>query len=210
MEEHVGQLWDKLITRISDRSYKESTVTLAQISKSLGIFFRALGGDNGLRIVESIATQHYAKRNWKHRAAGTGKYIELCWQDEDTLHLPRQINVFPEAELNKDLYYWLAAISAHSLENPSARERGLQGWFIYSQTLTLEVLQRFPGLQSRYNRLVIAYLQLRNIDESFNEQEQAQEDAIAQALVEPGSIKLLPTTRYAPKPVLLWPHPTPP
>ncbi|MDX2502946.1 MAG: VWA domain-containing protein [Gammaproteobacteria bacterium] len=210
MEEHVGQLWDKLITRISDRSYKESTVTLAQISKPLGIFFRALGGDNGLRIVESTATQHYAKRNWKHRAAGTGRYVELCWQDEDTLHLPRLINVFPEAELNKDLYYWLAAMSAHSLENPSARERGLQGWFIYSQKLTLDVLQQFPGLQSRYNRLVTAYLQARNIDENFNDQELAQENAIAQALTEPGSIRQLPTTRYAPKPVILWPHPNPP
>ena len=210
MEEHVGQVWDKLITRISDRSYKESSVSLSQLSKPLGIFFRALGGDNGLRIVESTATQHYAKRNWKHRVAGTGKYVELSWQDEDTLHLPKQINVFPDTELNKDLYYWLAAVSAHSLENSSARERGLQGWFLYSQLLTQEVLKRFPGLQSRYKRLVTAYLQLRNIDENSAEQEQAQEDAIAQALKEPGSVGQLPTTKYAPKPVILWPHPNPP
>ena len=210
MEEHVGQLWDKLITRISDRSYKESTVTLSQISKPLGIFFRALGGDGALRIVESTATQHYAKRNWRHRAAGTGKYVELSWQDEDTLHLPRQINAFPSIELNKDLYYWLAAINAHSLENPSARERGLQGWFTYSQTLTQEVLQRFPGLQSRYKRLVTAYLQSRIMDENFTEEEQAQEDAITQALENPGSIRQLPVTRHAPKPVMLWPHPNPP
>lgn len=210
MEEHVGQVWDKLITRFSDKSYKESVVTLLQVSKPLGIFFRALGGDNALRIVESTATQHYAKRNWKHRVAGTGKYVELSWQDEDTLHLPKQINVFPETDLNKDLYYWLAAINAHTLENPSARTRGLQGWFTYSQTITMEVLERFPGLQSRYDRLVTAYLQLRNIDEQFNDQEQSQEDAIAQALSKPGTIKQLPTSQYAPKSVLLWPHPNPP
>lgn len=210
MEEQVGQLWDRLVTQISDRSYKESAVTLAQLSKPLGIFFRALGGDNGLRIVESTATQHYAKRNWKHRLAGTGKYAELSWQDENTLHLPKQISFFPDTELNKDCYYWLAAISAHSLENSSAKQRGLQGWFTYSQTLTVEVLERFPGLQSRYSRLVNAYLQLRNIDEQFNEQEQTQEDAIAQALRDPGSVQKLPTTRYAPKTVMLWPHPNPP
>ena len=210
MEEHVGQIWDKLVTRISDKSYKDSAVTLLQVSKPLGIFFRALGGDNALRIVESTATQHFAKRNWKHRVAGTGKYVELSWQDEDTLHLPKQINFFPDTDLNKDLYYWLAAINAHTLENPSARARGLQGWFIYSQKITLEVLQRFPGLESRYNRLVSAYLQLRNIDEQFNEQEQSQEDAIAQALTRPGCIEQLPTSQYAPKPVLLWPHPNPP
>ncbi len=210
MEEQVGQIWDRLVTQISDRSYKESAVTLAQLSKPLGIFFRALGGDNGLRIVESTATQHFAKRNWKHKLAGTGKYTELSWQDEDTLHLPKQISFFPDADINKDCYYWLVAISAHSLENPSARQRGLQGWFSYSQTLTVEVLDRFPGLHSRYARLVGAYLQLRNIDEKFNEQEQTQEDAIAQALHEPGSVHKLPTTRYAPKPVMLWPHPNPP
>jgi len=210
VEEHVGQVWDKLITRLSDKSYKESTVTLAEVSKPLGIFFRALGGDNALRIVESTATQHFAKRNWKHRVAGTGKYVELSWQDEDTLHLPRQINIFPDTELNKDLYYWLAAVNAHSLENPSAKARGLQGWFVYSQTITLEVLARFPGLQSRYDRLASAYLPLRILDEKFNEQEQAQEDAIAQALHQPGSIELLPVSQHAPKPVLLWPHPNPP
>ncbi len=210
MEEHVGQIWDKLVTRLSDKSFKDSVVTLAQVSKPLGIFFRALGGDNALRIVESTATQHFAKRNWKHRVAGTGKYIELSWQDEDTLHLPKQINVFPDTDLNKDLYYWLAAVNAHTLENPSAKARGLQGWFAYSQQITVEVLQRFPGLQSRYDRLVNAYLQLRNIDEYFNEQEQSQEDAIAQALTKPGCVDQLPTSQYAPKPVLLWPHPNPP
>lgn len=210
MEEHVGQLWNRLITSVSDRSYKQATVTLSDISKPLGIFFRALGGDGGLRIVESMATQHYAKRNWKHRVAGTGKYVELSWQDEETLHLPKQINVFPDYELNKDLYYWLAAINAQCLENPSARERGLQGWFTYSQTLTQEVLQRFPGLQSRYERLVTAYLPSRQIDENFSEQEQAQEAAIAQALKVPGSINQLPTSLHAPKSVILWPHPNPP
>ncbi|MCU7818925.1 MAG: VWA domain-containing protein [gamma proteobacterium symbiont of Lucinoma myriamae] len=210
MEEHVGQLWDKLITSVFDRSYKHAMVTLSDISKPLGIFFRALGGDGALRIVESTATQHYAKRNWKHRVAGTGKYVELSWQDEDTLHLPKQISVFPDPELNKDLYYWLAAINAQCLENPSARQRGLQGWFVYSQTLTLEVLQRFPGLQSRYERLVSAYLPTRYIDEDFNEQEQAQENAIAQVLQKPGSIHQLPTSQHAPKSVILWPHPNPP
>jgi len=210
VEEHVGQIWDKLVTRFSDRSYQEAAVSLSELNKPLGIFFRALGGDNALRIVESTATQHFAKRNWKHKLAGTGKYTELSWQDEDTLHLPKQINLFPETELNKDCYYWLAAVSAHSLENPSARERGLQGWFAYSQKLTRDVLKRFPGLQSRYERLVNAYIPLRNFDEQLGEDEQAQEDAIAQALMHPGSVAQIPTTRYAPNPVLLWPHPNPP
>ncbi len=210
MEEQVGQLWDKLVTRISDRNYKESAVQLSQVNKSLGIFFRALGGDNGLRIVESTATQHYAKRNWKQKLAGTGKYVELSWQDEDTLHLPKQIDVFPHTELNKDLYYWLAAISAQVLENPSARARGLQGWFIYCQNLTQDVLKRFPGLVSRYQRLVDAYLEIRSIDAQFTEQEQTQEDAITQALKNPGTMDKLPATQFAPKPVMLWPHPNPP
>ncbi|WP_198263607.1 nitric oxide reductase activation protein NorD [sulfur-oxidizing endosymbiont of Gigantopelta aegis] len=210
MEEQVGQIWNNFVTNLSDKSFKESTVSLQTVSKPLGIFFRALGGNNALRIVESTATQHFAKRNWKHRVAGTGKYVELSWQDDDTLHLPKQINVFPSTELNKDLYYWLAAINAHTLENPSAKARGLQGWFVYSQTITVEVIERFPGLHSRYLRLVDAYIQLRHLDEKFNEQELAQEEAIARALIEPGCMDKIPTSQYAPKPVLLWPHPNPP
>ena len=49
MEEHVGQVWDKLVTRFSDKSYQDATVSLSEIAKPLGIFFRALGGDNALR-----------------------------------------------------------------------------------------------------------------------------------------------------------------
>ncbi len=210
MEEHVGQVWDKLITRFADISSPQAVVYLSEVAKPLGIFYRALGGDHGLRIVESTSTQHYARRNWKHRLAGTGKYTELSWQDEDTLHLPKKIQIFPAAGLNKDLYYWLAAINAHSLENPSARERGLQGWFLYSQQLTLEVLQRFPGLTSRYQRLVENYLILRKVDNKFNSQEQQQEERIAQALKKPGSVTQLTVTRHAPMPVILWPHPNPP
>ncbi len=210
MEEQVGQIWDKLVTRISEKNFKESAVQLSEVSKPLGIFFRALGGDNGLRIVESTATLHYAKRNWKQKLAGTGKYIELSWQDEDTLHLPKQIAVFPDIDLNKDLYYWLAAISAQVFENPSARTRGIQGWFVSCQTLTQQILERFPGLTSRYHRLVQAYLDIRNMDVQLPDIEQAQEDAIVQALSEPGSIDTIPTTSFAPRPVLLWPHPNPP
>ena len=46
MEEFVGGLWDKLVTRAASHRHPEAAVRLDEISKSAGILFRALGGDS--------------------------------------------------------------------------------------------------------------------------------------------------------------------
>ena len=48
MEEYVGELWHKLVTRVADKQHAEAAVSLDEISKTAAIFFRALGGDGGL------------------------------------------------------------------------------------------------------------------------------------------------------------------
>ncbi|WP_154724834.1 hypothetical protein [Candidatus Contendibacter odensensis] len=45
MEEHVGSLWHRLITRAAQRHYPDAAVTLADIEKTAGLLFRAFGGD---------------------------------------------------------------------------------------------------------------------------------------------------------------------
>ena len=51
MEEHVGQLWHKLITRAAATDYPHAAVHLHQVQRGVGVFFRALGGDAGLQVV---------------------------------------------------------------------------------------------------------------------------------------------------------------
>jgi nitric oxide reductase NorD protein len=65
-------------------------------------------------------------------------------------------------------------------------------------------------MQKRYRRLVRAHLSQRPDPAQMKQVEADQERAIRQALEQPGSISQLPIARYAPTPVPLWMHPSPP
>jgi len=200
MEEHVGKLWHRLITHLA-ATQSHPTVTLTEVKKTVGILFRALGGDGGLLIEATNPTAHQARRSWLQRLAGSQTQVELGWRDEETLRLPSQINLFPQKDLNRELYLWLAALAAGEIDHT-------QPWFIRNQNLTHQTLQHLPGLQTRYQRLVEAYLTLRPVPET--RAEQAQEAAIRQALRAPGSVLTWPAAKLAPYPVHLWMHPSPP
>ena len=152
MEEHVGQLWDRLITRAASRRYPAAAVRLEDVSRTAGVLFRALGGDGGLRVEAANATGHGARRSWLQRIAGSQRKVELSWRDDLALRLPAVIDWFPESALNRDLYLWLAALASQS--GPAAAA----DWFARSQQQTQQVLQRYPGMQARYRRLVTAHL----------------------------------------------------
>lgn len=207
MEEFVGKLWHRLISRAADKNHLKAAVALDEVRTPVGIFFRAMGGDGGLRVEAAQATEHRARRSWLQRVAGSGGEVELAWRDGETLRLPTQIAVFPERGLNRDLYLWLAAMAA-SAEVQSDLPRA---WLPRNQQLTQRVLQQYPGLQARYARLCEAQLALRpNLDGGAQPDELAQEQAIQQALRDPGSVAALPPARRAPQPVFLWLHPSPP
>ena len=203
MEEYVGELWHKLVTRVADKQYAEAAVSLDEISKTAAIFFRALGGDPGLNISAAASTRHGARRGWKERLASSGERIELSWRDGETLRLPERIALFPDRQLNRDLYLWLVALSAVNVDERLP-------WIVRNQAATMTTLARFPGLESRYYRLVEALLPLRVAPESLSGNEAAQEAAIRQALQQPGSVSILPSSSKPFRPVPLWSHPSPP
>lgn len=203
MEEYVGELWHKLVTRVADKQHVEAVVTLEEMSKVAAIFFRALGGDSGLNISAAPPTRHGARRSWKERMASSGERIELSWRDGETLRLPEKIAIFPERHLNRDLYLWLVALSAANVDNDLP-------WIVRNQAATQATLARFPGLASKYYQLVNALLPMRISPENLPATEAAQEAAIRQALIQPGSILTLPPSKKAFHPVPLWMHPSPP
>lgn len=203
MEEYVGALWHKLITGVADKRYPNEAVTLEQIGKIAGILFRSWGGDSGLAVKSATATQHGAKRSLLQRIAGSNMKTELTWLDGETLNLPAIIDLFPQRELNRDLYLWLIALAAiHSKQ--------ALPWIQSNQRATLDVLDRFPGLASRYRRLVETVLATRPNPEHLPGGEREQEEAIRAALQNPGSVERLPPARRPPQPVHLWLHPDPP
>ncbi len=207
MEEQVGQYWDRFITKLAYQGYPQAAVELKDLTGALGIFFRALGGDGALTITAASATQHGARRSWLHRLAGTGRRVELAWRDEERLHLPATLDVYPSPELNRELYFWLAALAGSELVEGQPM-KGI--WLLDNQRRTQLSLTRFPGLRSRYQRLVEGLLPLRPALDTLNGAEAEQERAIQAALRDPGSVTELPESPFAPVPVPLWLHPSPP
>lgn len=61
MEETVGLLWHRLITRAAGGHFPKAAVRLRDIEKTAGVFFRALGGDPGLRLAAATTDEHGAR-----------------------------------------------------------------------------------------------------------------------------------------------------
>ena len=163
--------------------------------------FRALGGDQGLAIKIAQSTHHQGKRNWLQRLSGFEQRIELAWQDHEALYLPSSINLFPRTALNRELYFWLAALAV---------EMRAGSWFVENQQATARLLKKFPGLRVRYQRLVYALLLLRPEITTLSQDSAFQEQAIYQALIKPGSVASLPSAAYSWHPIHCWFHPYPP
>lgn len=203
MEEWVGGLWHRLVTRSAGGHHPEAAAHLAEMAQPLGILYRAFGGDRGHRVGGAALDRHHARRRWLQRLAGIDERVALATVENDTLRLPASIDCFAERELNRDLYRWLAALAARAATMSSPHD----DWLARNQHATRDTLERFPGLAGRYRRLVAAHLAQRLAPASLPPDEAAQETAIRAALLDPGSVPRLPAggrkTR-PPQPVLLW------
>ena len=223
MEETVGLLWHRLITRAAGGHFPKAAVKLKEIEKVAGVFFRALGGDPGLRVAAATADGHGARRSLLQRIAGADERISRGRMDIATLRLPPEIDALPERGLNRDLYLWLAALAAgHGAGAPEADaatdaamaplpdgelDRAATRELRENQRATLRALQRWPGIETRYRRLVDAAIAQRPKLEKLPPAEAAHERLLRQALHAPGSVAALaplPPKAKTTQPVLLW------
>lgn len=217
MEEWVGGLWDRFITKVARRDHPQAAVHLADVEKMLGVLFRALGGDAGLRVAAAADTRHGARRRLLERVAGTGEKAAHATLDLETLRLPPTLAWFPDRTLNRDLYLWLIALAAaagpEALARVPAQELAPADWLRLNQAAVLRALARFPGLVPRYRRLADAVIAERIPPDRLPADEAAQERALRQALQQPGGVDTLPPltgrkSRPA-QPVPLWLYPAP-
>ena len=209
IEEHVGSLWHRLIMTDENKRYPEAAVYLDDVRRTVAVMFRALGGDGALKIESALASEYGAHRTWRQRIAGSNKHVELSWRNESSLNLPSCIDIFPEKELNRDLYLWLAALAS----GDAGIKHKKNDWIRYNQWLSCKVTKRFPGLEERYQRLVAAQLALRPDPKGLKDDEAEQERIIQHALNNPSEVFEYPVMEdqtYMPQPVYLWLHPSPP
>ncbi len=226
MEEVVGKLWHRFITRAAGGHYPAAAVSLKDVERVVGVLFRALGGDSGLRVAAATDDTHGARRSLLARIAGADERIARARMDITTLRLPAQIDALPERALNRDLYLWLAAqaaghAQADDVAEPAAaaHAEGMQAApsaatdddasaeLQRNQRATLCALQRWPGLEPRYRRLVDAVLRQRPDPAKLPAPEAERERLIRRALQVPGSVLALPALppkALPTQPVLLW------
>ncbi|HQS03832.1 MAG TPA: VWA domain-containing protein [Halothiobacillus sp.] len=203
MEEQIGIAWHKLINRLASQRYPDAAVALSDVSTDVGVLFRALGGDHGVTVQAGGQVLNHARRSIRERLAGSARKVELAWVDHQALQLPGLVDFFPTQRLNRELYLWLAALSA--VGAPSKL-----GWFKRNQTATQIVIQQLPGMASSYRRLVEAEILRRGPISKLSPDEARQEQAIRAALIAPGSVATIPSAQRPAKPVLLWLRPETP
>jgi nitric oxide reductase NorD protein len=200
VEEYVGLKWHEYITGKASTDHKDATVRLKDQGFEIGVLFRALGGASGLRIDVATPRDYYMRRTLLQKIAGTHEQVELAWRDQESLHLPEELSLFATAKLNKYLYLWLAALAAQQVQS-------FKHWFVDNQILTLKVLNTYPGMKLIYQPLVEAFILLRPQVSELSADAAAQEIAIRQALLEPGSLVDFPNSGFAPSPIFLWLYP---
>ena len=205
LEELVGSTWHRFITQRALANYPEEGVSLEDMQLHLGIFFRALGGEGGLQVKKASASKVLARRGILQRIAGSGDTIQYAWRDEEALRLPDTIALFPSKVLNKDLYYWLSALSVIN-SDPEHNKN----WISRNQYRTKQLLTLWPGLAPRYQRLLQAHLKQRPSSQQMTEREAQQEQAICKALADSAQPVELVYAKRPPQPVPLWLHPAPP
>ncbi|MFW5451394.1 MAG: nitric oxide reductase activation protein NorD [Methylophagaceae bacterium] len=201
LEELVGSTWHRFITHRANKHYPEAAVYLDEIRHTAGIFFRALGGEGGLRVESSTDSEVHARRSLIERIAGMGDKTQYAWRDEETLRLPESIALFPSKQLNLDLYLWLTALSVISADKGD--------WITQNQYRTFKTLEMWPGLKARYKGLVNAHIAQRRDPDDLPPREAKQELLIRSALQNVTESVSLEYAAHPPQPVVLWLHPSP-
>ncbi len=114
-EETVGNLWHDLASGMgAELGYPDAACELHGLRTSLSVLFRALGGDAGVELVESPATLVRHQRSITQKIAVERAHEWVAAFDGERLSLPPVIAAFPDPKLNRDAYFWLVAVAAHT------------------------------------------------------------------------------------------------
>jgi nitric oxide reductase NorD protein len=176
MEELVGRWWHQAITKVTRLDHPAAAVQLQDMQKTIGIFFRAAGGATALRFTPASMQAVGGQRHWLQKLAGSGQRADTAQLEPDVLALPATLAVFDDVQLNRDLYLWLAMLSACWV--PSGH------WIRDNLCATQAALAQFSGFAARYQALLQAHLAQRpNLEKAGDEKGQA-ESAVQAALRE--------------------------
>ncbi|MCG5485135.1 MAG: nitric oxide reductase activation protein NorD [Sinorhizobium meliloti] len=165
LEETVGRAWHRLIgnTRTWPR-FPDEVVRLDEVQAVLAVYFRGLGGERAVQIAPARGrTSAHRLRLRQRMGLGEEKLVQPA-RDHATLMLPAEVDLFPLRRLNRDLYFWLAAMMAVmplkpvGAADPLSRDLALLS---RAGETVRSVLATYPAMRQRYRRLCRAVLKVR-------------------------------------------------
>lgn len=199
LEEQIGRLWHRLVgqSESSYPHYPSAAVSLESIHAALRTFFHGMGGDHGLLLSATMPQTARHRLSWKQRLGHHQEKLPLAVLRPERLHLPDKIGLFPEASLNRQLYFWLAAFFAVMDKSAMPEDDPFQAdlYFLQRAWLTsLAICQRYPGLKNTYQILCSHLLRTRPL-RSLPAQEHVVESIVlallGQPCLDPAAINLL-------------------
>lgn len=191
LEEQAGRFWHRIAgAAASYPHYPQAAVSLDRVRPALGVFFRGLGGATGI-VIQSGSPQSSGHRlTWRQRLGLMQESLTHIDCDTQRMLLPASLAYFPDPDLNRLHYFWLAAFFATARDFPyhpdvtaaveQTRTDPLQNDLAFlhrSYRISSAACQHHPGLLPVYQRLCSAMLAQRP-HRSLPKQEQTIEDVI--------------------------------
>ena len=112
-EEVVGEAWHDATRKWgAEVEHEAARVGFSDVATSVGLLYRAAGGSPGTEILPSAATVSKSRVTGRRKLAHEVVHVTRASTDGRRLALPGAVALFDDADLNRKLYLWLAALSA--------------------------------------------------------------------------------------------------
>jgi nitric oxide reductase NorD protein len=165
-EEAFGHRWHRLVGHSASwPRHPHAAVTLGTLKGPLSVFFRGLGGDPGIAVAASMSVTSRHRPGLRLRPGLGEERIVQAHRDQTSLYLPESVDVFPDAALNRDLYFWLAAFFVQARPQPPETEADpLKRDLLFLRRVrvtTNAALAENPGLRGMHGALCRALRDLR-------------------------------------------------
>ncbi|MEI2768941.1 MAG: VWA domain-containing protein [Nitrosomonas sp.] len=184
LEEQTGHLWHRMVGKSpSYQHYPEVAVSLDSVRTALGIFFRGLGGMPGVSIIAGAPQSSEHRLILRQRLGLMQESLAPIECNAERMLLPETLDYFPDKDLNRQHYFWLAAFFATANNRDYSLLKFIDPLqadlaFLHQAYWTsTHAGQRYPRLAQSYHRLCAAILELRP-HRSLTAQEQAVESVI--------------------------------
>jgi len=158
-EESIGRNWDKFLSKKVNKFHESERIYFKDISNSLTLFYRLLGGEKGKEL--TITDKRFVNTKSKtllQKISFLGNDFYLTWQDEKSIYLPASFAYFETKEQNEMLYYWLVAMATKvnvyhdniSKENIKVQDYLLnryRGFQLFHETANIYLTKQFEQLK---------------------------------------------------------------